>query len=73
MKIIKLIILIGVLSFSSVSQSDNNDPIDKIAESYVKLILALGAHDKNYVDAYYGPEEWQLEVKSEPKSHSSGP
>jgi hypothetical protein len=32
-----------------------------IAERYVKLVLALGQHDKDYVDAYYGPEEWKKE------------
>ena len=30
-----------------------------VAEQYVKLVLSLGVHDPNYVDAYYGPEEWR--------------
>jgi hypothetical protein len=34
-----------------------------IAESYVKTVLALGAHDADYVDAYYGPAEWRAEVE----------
>ena len=38
---------------------------DDIARSYVKLVLALGNHDKNYVDAYYGPDEWSEQVKKE--------
>jgi hypothetical protein len=29
----------------------------KIAQEYVRLVLALGQHDKDYVDAYYGPDE----------------
>ena len=33
-----------------------------IAESYVKLVLAVGTHDRDYVDAYYGPAEWRTEV-----------
>ncbi len=33
--------------------------MDSIAESYVKLVLALGNHDADYVDAYYGPAEWK--------------
>jgi hypothetical protein len=33
-----------------------------VAESYVKLVLAVGAHDGDYVDAYYGPPEWKAEV-----------
>ena len=28
-----------------------------LAERYVKLVLALGQHDPDYVDAYYGPAE----------------
>ncbi len=30
-------------------------PMDRVAEGYVKLVLAMGAHDADYVDAYYGP------------------
>lgn len=37
--------------------------MDAIAEKYVKVILALGEHDDGYIDAYYGPKEWQDEVK----------
>ncbi len=32
------------------------------AETYVRLVLALGQHDANFVDAYYGPPEWRAEV-----------
>jgi hypothetical protein len=34
-------------------------PMDKLAEQYVKLVLALGQHDPDYVDAFYGPAEWR--------------
>jgi hypothetical protein len=33
--------------------------VDEIAETYVKLVLAMGQHDPDYVDAYYGPPEWK--------------
>lgn len=33
------------------------------AESYVRLVLALGLHDANFVDAYYGPPAWRSEVE----------
>jgi hypothetical protein len=33
--------------------------VERIAESYVKLVLAVGQHDSEYVDSYYGPPEWQ--------------
>ena len=33
--------------------------MNSVAESYVQLVLAVGQHDPNYVDAYYGPKQWQ--------------
>jgi hypothetical protein len=37
-------------------------PMNEIAEQYVKTVLALGRHDADYVDAYYGPAEWKREA-----------
>jgi hypothetical protein len=39
--------------------SAENDAMNVLAERYVKLVLALGQHDADYVDAYYGPPEWR--------------
>ena len=39
--------------------------MDQVAESYVRLVLAVGEHDTDYVDAYYGPQEWRDEVTAE--------
>lgn len=36
-----------------------------ISERYVKLVLALGEHDSDYVDAYYGPPPWRDAVKAQ--------
>src|SRR5205823_8080939 len=33
--------------------------VNEIAEAYVKLVLAMGQRDSDYVDAYYGPPEWK--------------
>jgi hypothetical protein len=38
--------------------------LDGIAEAYVKLVLAVGQHDGDYVDAYYGPAEWREAARS---------
>jgi hypothetical protein len=38
-------------------------PMNAIAEQYVKLVLALGQHDADYVDAFYGPGEWKTEAE----------
>src|SRR5262249_38685865 len=32
--------------------------------AYVRLVLALGQHDPDYVDAYYGPPEWKDQRKT---------
>jgi len=47
--------------------ADNPADMNSIAESYVKLVLAMGNHDKDYVDAYYGPPEWKAEAQSSPR------
>jgi hypothetical protein len=38
--------------------------MDTIAEQYVKLVLAMGQHDADYVDAYYGPQEWKKDAET---------
>lgn len=38
--------------------------MDAIAESYVKLVLEVGLYDPDYVDAYYGPDEWRPAAES---------
>ena len=43
-------------------------PLDAAADQYVRLVLALGEHDADYVDAYYGPSELRDEVRAEAKA-----
>jgi len=38
--------------------------MDRAAESYVKLVLAVGQHDPDYVDAFYGPPEWKVQAEA---------
>ena len=38
-----------------------------VAEQYVKLVLAVGQHDADYVDAFYGPAEWRTEAEAAKK------
>jgi hypothetical protein len=38
--------------------------MDRAAESYVKLVLAVGQHDPDYVDAFYGPPEWKVQAET---------
>lgn len=38
--------------------------MNSAAERYVKLVLSLGEHDADYVDAFYGPPQWREEVRA---------
>ena len=46
-----------------VSQGGRDLSMNTIAERYVKLVLAVGQHDADYVDAFYGPPEWKTEAE----------
>ncbi len=39
--------------------------VDALAEEYVQLVLAVGVHDPDFVDAYYGPEGWREAVAAD--------
>ena len=45
------------------AQTAPPNPMNTIAERYVKLVLAVGQHDADYVDAFYGPAEWKTEAE----------
>lgn len=40
------------------------DPMRGVAERYVRLVLAVGQHDADYVDAFYGPAEWRTAAEA---------
>jgi hypothetical protein len=62
------LIALAYLSAFSAGDSGSLPEMNRIAERYVRLVLAVGQHDDNYVDAYYGPEAWQAEAKAEKRS-----
>lgn len=63
-----LLILAAVLAgCASAVPGKDGSAMNRIAESYVKLVLAVGQHDADYVDAYYGPPEWRTEVEARGK------
>ncbi|BCS33418.1 hypothetical protein TBR22_A26450 [Luteitalea sp. TBR-22] len=39
--------------------------MDEVAHAYVRLVLALGVHDADAVDAYYGPADLQAQARTE--------
>src|SRR3982750_598534 len=58
--------------FSGLVASSGNayapDPLSPVAEPYAHLVLSLGQHDPDYVDAFYGPAEWKTQAEKEKKS-----
>jgi hypothetical protein len=55
------VLVVAAAAFST-AQTPPSLPMNSIAERYVKLVLALGQHDPDYVDAFYGPPEWKTEA-----------
>jgi hypothetical protein len=64
MRRILLFVLYGFIAASAGAANDMN----AIAEKYAHLVLALGQHDPDYVDAFYGPAEWKARAEKEKKS-----
>jgi len=44
------------------------DSMNEIAADYVRMQLAIGEREEGYIDAYYGPPEWQAAAKSAPRA-----
>ena len=56
----------GIVTVSSASPP--KDEVNTVAERYARLVLALGQHDPDYVDAFYGPSMWKTQAEKEKKS-----
>ncbi len=57
-----LISATALSSWHTQAGKTDSTPMNAIAERYVRTVLALGQHDKDYVDAYYGPPEWKRDA-----------
>lgn len=58
MRILSAILIFSImLTTCSPSEKTETPDIDQIAKDYVKLVLEVGQHDSDFVDAYYGPED----------------
>ena len=60
-----LFLLLCLSGCESSSPPPNPATLDPIARRYVTLALGLGAHDPNYVDAYYGPDSLRTVARAE--------
>ena len=66
MKLLGLLLPLLLLT-GCVSAGPARESLDAIARDYVKLQLAIGEKEEGYIDAYYGPPEWQAEAKLAPR------
>ncbi len=65
-----IVAAIGFIASSALGATTSKlstDNMGAVAEAYVKLVLAMGQHDADYVDAYYGPAEWKDAAAKEKK------
>src|SRR4030095_10541525 len=70
MHLVAVVALIGGAAVV-MGQTPPADPLQSIAAGYVKMVLAVGLHDADYVDAFYGPAEWREEVETKKPSLAS--
>lgn len=61
-------VVAGGIVAEAVAQTPPADPMAPLAERYVRLVLDLGQHDADYVDAYYGPPEWRKAAEATKES-----
>ncbi|HYJ84036.1 MAG TPA: hypothetical protein VEW26_14480 [Allosphingosinicella sp.] len=59
-----LFLFAGLLLAGCVSAGPAGESLDSIARDYVRLQLAIGEKEEGYIDAYYGPPQWQAEAKT---------
>jgi hypothetical protein len=66
MRRILIFIFYGLVMFGFAAPT--KDDMNAIAERYAHLVLALGQHDPDYVDAFYGPAEWKTRAEKTKQS-----
>lgn len=64
----KYLAFLLLLLSGCVSTSAGRDGLDSIAADYVRLQLEIGEKESGYIDAYYGPPEWQAQAKLTPRT-----
>jgi hypothetical protein len=68
MRALRILIIAILITGCTTAMTDSTASLNNAAERYVRLVLAMGEHDADYVDAYYGPPEWRTQVKAEKRS-----
>jgi hypothetical protein len=66
MRFVTLVVAVGMSGALLDSQSGSaSDPFREVATQYVALVLAVGQHDADFVDAYYGPADVRQAAEAE--------
>jgi hypothetical protein len=68
-----LLMLVGACAATptaapSAASGPGSDTLDAVARDYVALTLEIGEREPGYVDAYYGPAEWQAAAHANPRT-----
>lgn len=66
-----LLCLVGACATQPVAvpaSGPGGDTLDAVARDYVALTLEIGEREPGYVDAYYGPAEWQAAAHADPRT-----
>ena len=58
---------IFLLSACKTQEKTYHANLNDVADEYVKLTLAIGQYNSDFIDSYYGPEDWQ--PKGKPSEH----
>jgi hypothetical protein len=64
MKLAVMMFVAGMGALVVGKQAQAPDPLLDVATRYVKLVLSLGQHDADYVDAYYGAPSLRKEAEA---------
>jgi len=70
--ILGLLLLLGACAMmpgrDAAPAEASGDSLDAIARDYVAMTLEIGEREPGYVDAYYGPPEWQAAAHANPRT-----
>jgi len=58
-------LLLGAIAGCSPSPPKSTDTLDAVARDYVRTSLTIGEKDPGYIDAYYGPAQFQAAAKAD--------
>ncbi|HEY9182391.1 MAG TPA: hypothetical protein VIQ99_04270, partial [Gammaproteobacteria bacterium] len=64
----RVVVALAAVAGSAAAAQAQTTSMNDLAERYVRLVLAVGQHDADYVDAYYGPPEWRTAAQERKRS-----